>query len=113
MLRKKYLVVFKKKVKSVLQVLYGSKHHVFPFTDMSSPVCRQQGGECRGAAGELPVGPGALQQTDPTGCQQEPAGHHLHTGVAVPAHQRGECRKSHIVCTYINNPSSQNVGSLL
>lgn len=54
-------------------------------------VYRQQGRECRGAAGELPVGPGALQQIDPAGCQQEPAGHHLHTGVPVSAHQRGEC----------------------
>lgn len=53
-------------------------------------VCRQQGRERRGAAGELPVGPGALQQIDPAGCQQEPAGHHLHTGVPVSAHQRGE-----------------------
>lgn len=76
---------------------------------MSSPVCRQQGRECRGAAGELPVGPRALQQTDPTGCQQEPAGHHLHTGVAVPAHQRGESHtKSHIVYTDIKQRSSQH-----
>ena len=53
-------------------------------------VRRQQGRECRGAAGQLPVGSRALQQTDPTGRQQEPAGHHLHPGVSVSAHQRGE-----------------------
>lgn len=51
---------------------------------------RQPGRECRGASGELPVGSGALQQTDPTGCQQKSAGHHLHTGVVVSAHQCGE-----------------------
>lgn len=43
-----------------------------------------------GAAGESPVVTGALQQADPTSCQQQPAGHHLHPGVFGPADQRGE-----------------------
>lgn len=73
-----------------------SKHDVFPLS-VFCIVCRQQGRECRGAAGELPVGSRALQQTDQTGCQQEPAGHHLHTGVSVSAHQRGKYTKAMVI----------------
>ena len=46
--------------------------------------------ERRGAADQLPAGPRALQQDDPAGRQQEPAGHHLNPGVPLAAYQRGE-----------------------
>lgn len=58
-----------------------------------------------GEAGESPVVTGALQQTDQTSCQQQPAGHHLHTGVSCPADQCGkEMYKptyiSHFICAH-------------
>lgn len=61
-----------------------------PLSDVTPPppsLCRQQGGERRRAAGELLAESGALQQADQAGCQQEPAGGHLHPGVSVSAHQ--------------------------
>lgn len=66
-----------------------------PTTTTHPSLHRQRGGERRRAPGELLAESGALQQADPAGCEQEPAGGHLHPGVSVSAHQCRTYPSSH------------------